>query len=58
MAKKLTKTETKRMLLAISGKISKLMESYFHGTRHQSLPEMKALQKMQQDIMRQYDKVK
>ena len=58
MARKLTKTETKRMLLSISGKISKLMDSYFHGVRHQTLPDMKALQKMQEGIMRQYDKVK
>jgi len=56
--RKLTKAQTKRMLLAISGKISKLTDSYFLGTRHQSKPCIMALQASQREIMKQYDKVK
>jgi len=56
--KKMTKTETKRALLAMSAKCSKLMDSYFAGNRHQSLSCMKKLQSIQMDVNKLYDKVK
>jgi len=53
----MTKTETKRALLAMSVKCSKLMDSYFAGNRHQSLACMKKLQSIQIDVNKLYDKV-
>ena len=55
---KMTKTQTRRALLAIMGKCSKIMDSYFHGTRHLTLADMKKLQKMRDDVSKLYDKCK
>ena len=54
----MTKTETRRALLVINAKCGKLMNSYFAGTRHQSLACMKKLQSIQMDVTKLYDKVK